>query len=128
MQPLVVAAIAFTRDDSVLTVRKRGTRCFILPGGKIELGEHADDAARREAVEEVGIQVGDMALLGTFSAQAANEPGRRVRSTVFLAALAGVPRASGEIDEVRWSSILEPEEDLAPLLRDHVLPALRSHG
>lgn len=126
MQPFVVAAVAFRRDDSVLTVRKRDTRHFMLPGGKLESGEHAEDAARREVAEEVGIRVEDLKLLGKFTAPAANELGRTVQSTVFQAALREAPRAGGEIAEVRWSSLAQPAPDLAPLLRDYVLPALRA--
>jgi len=126
MQPIVVAAVAFTRAGSVLTVRKRGTSMFMLPGGKLEPGESPGQAARREVAEEVGIEVSDLELLGEFTAQAANEPDRTVASTVFRAVLDGEPAATGEIAELRWSSIEATDADLAPLLRDHVLPALRA--
>jgi 8-oxo-dGTP pyrophosphatase MutT (NUDIX family) len=125
MDPIVVAAVAFTRDGRVLTVRKRGTSMFMLPGGKLEPGESAVDAARREVAEEVGLEIGGLELLGEFTAAVANEPGRTVASTVFRAALAGEPRATGEIAELRWSPLMEIRADMAPLLREHVLPALR---
>lgn len=127
MPGFVVAAVAFTRNGSVLTVRKRGTRRFMLPGGKVEASETPEETARREVVEEIGVQVGSLQLLGQFAAPAANEPGHRVTSTVFLAQLAVVPRAMAEIEEVRWSSVDQPEADLAPLLLDCVIPALRAH-
>jgi len=126
MEPIVVAAVAFTRAGSILTVRKRGTGRFMLPGGKLEPGESPAQAARREVAEEVGLDVSDLVLLGEFTAQAANEPDRTVASTVFRAALVGEPRALGEIAELRWSSIEATDVDLAPLLRDHILPALRA--
>ena len=125
---LVVAAVAFVRDGQVLTVRKRGTRRFMLVGGKLEPGEPALDAAVREAREEVGLQVGDLALLGRYRAAAANEPGHDVVSTVFTATLPGTPVAAAEIAELRWMSITDDHDhdDLAPLLEHHVLPALRA--
>ena len=125
---LVVAAVAFVRDGQVLTVRKRGTRRFMLVGGKLEPGEPALDAAVREAREEVGLQVGDLALLGRYRAAAANEPGHDVVSTVFTATLPGTPVAAAEIEELRWMSITDDHDhdDLAPLLEHHVLPALRT--
>ena len=52
----VVAAVAFVRDGHVLTVRKRGTTRFMLPGGKLEPGESAYAAAVREIREEVGLR------------------------------------------------------------------------
>lgn len=126
MEPIVVAAVAFTRDGRVLTVRKRGTVMFMLPGGKLEPGESPADAARREVAEEVGLGVADLELLGEFTAAAANEPDRTVSSTVYRAPLPGEPRPAGEIAEIRWSPVDAVSGDLAPLLRDHVLPALRA--
>lgn len=125
---LVVAAVAFVRDGQVLTVRKRGTRRFMLVGGKLEPGEPALDAAVREAREEVGLHVEDLALLGRYRAAAANEPGHDVVSTVFTATLPGTPVAAAEIAELRWMSIADDHDhhDLAPLLEHHVLPALRA--
>jgi nucleoside triphosphatase len=37
---------------------------YVLPGGHIELGERAVDAARREAKEETGLDVYDIQFLG----------------------------------------------------------------
>ena len=124
---LVVAAVAFVRDGQVLTVRKRGTSRFMLVGGKLEPGEPARDAAVREAREEVGLDVEDLDLLGSYRAAAANEPGHEVVSTVFTAALPDTPVAAAEIAELRWMSITDDHhDDLAPLLEHHVLPALRA--
>ncbi len=124
----VVAAVAFVRDGRVLTVRKRGTSRFMLPGGKLEPGESAYAAAVREVREEVGLEVDHLTLLGEFTADAANEPGHLVESTVYAASLpdpAVEPAAAGEIAELRWVEVAGAGDDLAPLLVDHVLPVLR---
>ncbi|WP_309649073.1 precorrin-6y C5,15-methyltransferase (decarboxylating) subunit CbiE [Nocardioides sp.] len=132
-RPIVVAAVCF-RDESgrVLAVRKQGTDRFMLPGGKLEAGESAAAAAIREVREEIGLEVSDVEPLGHWVAVAANEPGRRVESSVFTADLPGEPRAAAEIAELLWldpAAVARGEVDvpLAPLLRDHVLPAL-GHG
>lgn len=131
--PIVVAAVCF-RDQAgrVLAVRKRGTDRFMLPGGKLEPGESAAAAAVREVREEIGLEVTDVEPLGHWVAVAANEPGLRVESTVFTAELRGEPEAAAEIAELLWldpAAVVRGEVDvpLAPLLRDHVLPAL-GHG
>ncbi|KRF34898.1 NUDIX hydrolase [Nocardioides sp. Soil805] len=126
----VVAAVAFVRDGRVLTVRKRGTCRFMLPGGKLEPGESAYAAAVREVCEEVGLEVDDLTLLGRFTADAANEPGHLVESTVYAASLpeGAEPAPAGEIAELRWVDLDAAggvHDDLAPLLVDHVLPRLR---
>ena len=128
---LTIAAVCFRDPDGrILTVRKRGTSKFMLVGGKLEPGETPDVAAVREVAEEVGLvlSVDDLELLGTFDADAANEADTRLDSTVYLAPLpdGAAPVAAAEIAELAW---VDPagaagREDLAPLLRDHVVPLL----
>ena len=64
--------------------------------------------------------------LGTFTADAANEPGQTVTGSVYLLpGVAPAVEALGEIERLEW---IEPDcmdADLAPMLRDHVLPAVR---
>lgn len=130
-EPLVVSAVAFVRDGAVLTVRKQGTDRFMLVGGKREAGETTLACALRETREEVGLEIADPELLGDFLAEAANEPGHLVRSTVFTTELPDPtvePVAAGEIAEVRWIDLTRATagdyDDLAPLLEHHVLPVL----
>ncbi len=122
---LVVSAVCF-RDGAgrILTVRKRGTSMFMLPGGKLERGESAADAAVREIREEIGVALApaDLRLLGEWTTDAANEPDTLVTGTVYCATLNSNPVASAEIEEVRWVTVGDPQ--LAPLLRDAVMPAL----
>lgn len=40
-----------------------------VPGGLMELGEAAEDTARREVFEETGLKLGAMKLLGVYSGQ-----------------------------------------------------------
>lgn len=121
----VVAAVCL-RDDRgrILTVRKRGTSSFMLPGGKLEPGESASAAAVREVAEEVGLALTEVVPLGRFVTDAANEPGHLVDAEVFTADLPGEPVASGEIEELRWLDPTVYVDDVAPLLTQAVLPAL----
>ena len=129
IEPLIeVVSVAFVRDGAVLTVRKRGTSRFMLVGGKPEPGESAEEAARREVLEEVGLQVGELTGVGEYVGAAANEPGHQIRSTTFLADVpAGhEPEARAEIEELRWHPLSAPAtDDLAPVLTEFVLPLLR---
>ncbi|KHK99955.1 NUDIX hydrolase [Microbacterium mangrovi] len=126
-----VSAVVFRDPDGrVLTVRKRGTSRFMFPGGKPEPGEDAATAAVRECAEELGVvlDAGALRSLGSFTADAANEPGHRVVADVFehpyIAIDLGAPQA--EIAELAWMSLDEEHDGIAPLLRDAVFPALRA--
>ncbi|WP_029088127.1 NUDIX hydrolase [Brevibacterium album] len=134
---IAVAALVIMAGENLLTVRKHGTTSFILPGGKLEAGETAAEAVVREVSEELGLSVSgdEIGLLGRFTAGAANEPDHVVESSVFVfsdlrqdfdpAALIG----EAEIAELAWMPLRElpedtPERQVAPLTRDHVVPAL----
>jgi 8-oxo-dGTP pyrophosphatase MutT (NUDIX family) len=131
MTTLVTAAFCLVRDGRLLTVRKSGSSRFMLPGGKIDPGESAREAAVREVMEEVGVDVSNLGEpLGRFHDVAANEPDAWVDATVFVTHLdpghAPTPRA--EIAEQRWLGLDdELPADLAPLLSNHVVPSLRAH-
>ncbi|MFJ4208406.1 NUDIX domain-containing protein [Paenarthrobacter sp. NPDC089675] len=128
MNVIVVSAVCiYNPDGRLLTVRKRGTDKFMHPGGKPEVGETAAEAASRELLEEVGIAVApeDLELMGVWHAVAANEAETTIEATVFTAPGTWEAHPSAEIAEIRWLDLRAPlPRDLAPLLTDHVLPAL----
>jgi 8-oxo-dGTP diphosphatase len=125
---IVVSAVCVFDDAGrLLTVRKRGTDKFMHPGGKPEAGETAAQAASRELLEEVGIAVlpEQLRLMGVWIAAAANEAATDIEATVYAAPGVWSAHPSAEIAEIRWLDLnAELPEDLAPLLTDHILPAL----
>ena len=124
---IVSAVCVFDAAGRLLTVRKRGTDRFMHPGGKPEPGESALQAAARELQEEVGIVVDprELELMGVWLAQAANEAATEIEATVFTAPGVWEAHPSAEIAEIRWLDLsAELPDDLAPLLTDHILPAL----
>jgi 8-oxo-dGTP diphosphatase len=121
----IVAALI--RDDAgrVLLVRKRGTTAFMQPGGKRDSGEDDVTALAREIDEELGCRLipDSIRRLGEFDAISANEPGFRVRASLYEIDVTGEIAAKAEIDELVWIDPAAPADiPLAPLTRDHVLP------
>jgi 8-oxo-dGTP diphosphatase len=124
---IVSAVCVYDAAGRLLTVRKRGTDRFMHPGGKPEPGETALHAAARELQEEVGIVVDphELELMGVWLARAANEAATEIEATVFTAPGVWEAHPSAEIAEIRWLDLsAELPHDLAPLLTDHILPAL----
>ncbi|GHD63162.1 NUDIX hydrolase [Jeongeupia chitinilytica] len=123
--PIRVVALAVVRDGKLLTVRKRGTERFMLPGGKPEMGEPEVVTLAREVAEELCCSVRSATLLGEFAAAAANEPGRQVHARVFRGDISGELSLAAEIEAVHWLDLARaPTVPLAPLLQQHVLPVL----
>ena len=102
---LLVSAIALVRDRHVLMVTARGRDVHYMPGGKIDPGETAAEAAAREAFEEVALDLDADELEELFEVRtlAHGEPeGRHVRMRVFRAVTDAPPRASAEVGALHW--------------------------
>lgn len=102
---ILVAALALVRDRRVLMVTARARDVLYMPGGKIDPGESAADAAIRESLEEVAVRLRPESVheLFTVVTQAHGEPdGRLVCMVVFTAETGDEPRPSSEIDAVHW--------------------------
>lgn len=121
----VVGAVIRDADGRLLTVRKRGTQRFMLPGGKPEAGEDDLAALAREIREELGVAMTSASALGQFEAPAANEPDARVRSRAYVVEVLGDIEGAAEIEELLWiyPGAL-PDAPIAPLLTLHILPRL----
>lgn len=125
-----IAAAVILRDDGrILLVRKRGTRAFMQPGGKIDAGESPAMALSRELGEELGLSVAPERLtwIARREAPAANEPGQFVDADVFLCPLLGDPAPQAEIEDMAWINIDDCDATLvAPLARGFVFDWLRA--
>lgn len=54
-------------EQRVLLVRHTYQEHWYLPGGGVKRGETLEEAARREAKEEVGAELGELHLFGTYT-------------------------------------------------------------
>ncbi|HEY0627598.1 MAG TPA: NUDIX domain-containing protein [Allosphingosinicella sp.] len=125
----IAAALIEDGEGRLLLVRKQGTGAFMQAGGKIEADEAPHDALCRELEEELGVALsaGEGIPLGTFTAQAANEPGHLVSAEIFRVSMSGTVVPAAELAEARWVTLAEARElTLAPLTRDKVLPLFES--
>ena len=60
-------AIIFDDDGGILLEKRSDNGWWGLPGGHVEIGESAQDAVVREVLEETGLVVEIMRLVGVYS-------------------------------------------------------------
>jgi ADP-ribose pyrophosphatase YjhB (NUDIX family) len=121
----VAAAVVSASGDRLLVVRKRGRDVYILPGGKPEGDESAEQTLRRELREELGVGATRLEPLMSVRDVAAFEE-VALSMEVFTAVLDGEPSPSAEIAELAWVPGEHEQSGLrlATGVTRHVLPRL----
>ncbi len=111
-RPFVGIGLVVLRPGKVLLVRRGkppnlGT--WSLPGGAQEIGERAEEAARRELLEETGLAVAELHLAANVDSITRDGDGRvRYHYTIidFAARWAGGEAVAGDdVSEVTWAPL-----------------------
>jgi 8-oxo-dGTP diphosphatase len=116
-RPVTIDCVVFHGDAVVLI--KRGHEPFkdhyALPGGFVELTESVEDACRRETLEETGLVITNVRMIGVYS-----EPSRDTfRHTVAVAFLADADISTLKAgDDAKSVELVESWREL-PLAFDH---------
>jgi ADP-ribose pyrophosphatase YjhB (NUDIX family) len=96
--PTVDIIIELENGGIVLIRRKNPPPGWAIPGGFIDYGESAEEAAVREAWEETSLQVQLIELLHVYSDPKRDPRGHTI-STVFIARASGTPRGADDAAE-----------------------------
>lgn len=118
--PKTSVTTLFIDGDKVLTAIRGSTESrqdlngkLELTGGFVDYGESAYEAARREAMEELGVTISKFALLDVWSREydGDNMPPVSVIDCVFVVTKwEGTPEARDDVAALQWSP-LEAVED-----------------
>lgn len=107
----VAAAIPATRDGRIILLRRGfepGKDLWTFPGGFVDLGETVEQAAHREAMEEIQATIELDGLVGVYS-----RAEERVVLIVFAATTTDTPQPTDEApqvhafapDEIPWEEL-----------------------
>jgi 8-oxo-dGTP diphosphatase len=128
---IVKIGLAVVKDGCLLLVRKRGSDCLILPGGKPEQGEDDLTALGREIAEELGctLSLQYIHYLGAFRDRAAGLTNTDVVVKLYAGTLIGEPAPHAEIEQLVWfNPRTGTSVELAPSLTNSIVPYLFQTG
>lgn len=60
----IIARAVIQKENQVLLCRVKGNEHWFFPGGHVEFGEYAEEALKRELVEEIGAEITDIQMIG----------------------------------------------------------------
>jgi ADP-ribose pyrophosphatase YjhB (NUDIX family) len=120
---IAVAAGAVLRQGKILLIRRNFEPfigCWGMPGGKIHLGEHVEEAVEREVREETGVRAEFERFCGVLSEKVRGIEGGDMHYLVLVSRLKGLTSRITESREgqVRWFRV----RDLAEL-KDAMIPS-----
>jgi 8-oxo-dGTP diphosphatase len=128
-RPILAVSVAVFREGRVLVGRRARPPMagrFSLPGGVVEVGETLIQAAKRELLEEVGVEAEVIGF--NRHVEPILREGGRVRAHFVVASFVGrwtrgQARVSKEIDAVAW---IEPESSTTLLTTPELAEILES--
>ena len=109
---VIIELIDFPGRPIVLIERANPPYGWAIPGGFVDLGEMVEQAAMREAQEEVSLNVRLLALLGIYSDPSRDDRGHTV-TAVYVGEASGMPEAADDAKNCRLFSLNELPEPLA---------------
>lgn len=86
-------------EEIVLIKRRNPPHGWAIPGGFVDYGESVEEAARREAKEETGLDLVSLRQFHTYS-DPNRDPRHHTISVVFVAQARGEPRASSDAADI----------------------------
>lgn len=105
--PLLATDCVIRDDDGRIVLIRRANAPFkggyALPGGFVDIGETVEAACRREVLEETGLAIGELHLIGIYSDPKRDPRGHTV-SVAYVTRVPGVtePRARSDAAAATW--------------------------
>jgi ADP-ribose pyrophosphatase YjhB (NUDIX family) len=100
-QPRLTVDIIIEIDDGIVLIeRKNPPYGWAIPGGFVDYGETVEEAAIREAKEEISLDIKELRQFHVYSDPNRDPRGHTV-TVVFIAKGVGVPKAASDAKGIR---------------------------
>lgn len=114
--PIVAVGVIIRRDHQILLVRRGhppSLGYWTFPGGAVELGEPIQEAARREALEETGLEV-EVGEVATVIDHVVRDEAGRVRYHYVIVDYLATPvggklQPGSDVSDARWVGLADLE-------------------
>lgn len=114
-------------NGKIMSVRKKGSDIYIMPGGGPESTETHEETLKRELKEELNVESTNFRLFDSFIEPAIFEPGNII-AHVYYADIEGDPEPSSEIEEIKWLDSNCENLKMGSVLGECVMPRLMKNG
>jgi len=108
------------QNDSILLVQRKNIPfqgSWALPGGFVEYGETTEDAVVREILEETGLRVKILKLIGIYSDPHRDPRGHTVTAAYLIDQIGGSLHAGDDAGDVKFFK----RDELPELAFDHAI-------
>lgn len=136
-RPILMVGVAIlVLDDQkrLLLMKRSDSGCWGPPGGAVEPGEVVEDAAKRETLEETGLEICDMSLFGVFSGpelyyKYPNEDEVYNVTIVYLSCdWRGDVSINNEHTDWKWFTVSEIPESISPPIKPVIEKFKNTHS
>ena len=119
----------------LLMIKRSDSNTWGVPGGAMELGETTEETARRELLEETGLEVDDLSLFGVFSGQElyyrypSGEEVYNVSIVYLVDDVHGtVVLSDGEHSDFQYFDLADLPENISPPIKPILRKYLETHS
>jgi 8-oxo-dGTP diphosphatase len=110
--PTPTVDVILQRDSKVLMIRRKKDPFkgqLALPGGFVNEGETAEDAMKREAMEETSLEVEPIEILGIYS-DPKRDPRKHILTVAFVGIIVGgTDKAGDDAESIEWVELADIE-------------------
>ncbi len=129
---LTGASVIIYQDGKVLLQQRKDNLCWAYHGGRVEMGEQVEAAAKRELYEETGLVANSLRLYGVFSGEDhyhVYPDGNEVEiiDIVYVCTnfSGGAKGQESEVNDLQWFALDRIPENLSPPIKSTLLKFVR---